>query len=60
MSNRQKILTKVFGDPQKKILRSLEKKVKEINALEDKYKSMSDDELTNQTSVLKDMLNEKK
>lgn len=36
--SKQKVLTKVFGDPQRKILRALEKKVGAINALEDKYK----------------------
>ena len=29
----EKVLTKVFGDPQKKILKRLEKKVTEINKL---------------------------
>ena len=38
----QKVLTKVFGDPQKRILRRLQKKVDEINALGPKYKKLSD------------------
>lgn len=38
MVNRQKVLTKVFGDPQKRLVKVLEKRVKAINDLEDKYK----------------------
>ena len=34
---RQKALGKVFGDPQKKILKRLEKRAEAINALSDKY-----------------------
>ena len=34
--SRQKALTKVFGDPQLKILKKLEKRVGAINALADK------------------------
>lgn len=59
MANRQKILTKVFGDPQKRILKGLEKKVKEINNLEDKYKKMSDEELASQTGILKKKIDAK-
>jgi hypothetical protein len=33
MVSRQKALTKVFGDPQQRILKGLEKKVGAINAL---------------------------
>ena len=36
---RQKALTKVFGDPQKKIISRLEKRVGEVNKLEDTYKA---------------------
>ena len=43
----EKFLTKVFGDPQKKVLRRLQKKVNEINALSEKYKEMTDEELKN-------------
>ena len=39
----QKVLTKVFGDPQKRILRRLQKKVDEINAIGPKYKKLSDE-----------------
>jgi len=54
--NRQKVLTKVFGDPQRKILKRLEKKAVAVNAFEDKYKKMSDAVLKKQTKVLQDKL----
>ena len=44
-SKTEKILTKIFGDPQKRILARLQKKVDEINALSEKYAKKSDDEL---------------
>ena len=53
---RQKALTKVFGDPQKKILRRLEKRVVTINNLTDTYKKMKKPELAKQTEVLKKKL----
>lgn len=56
---RQGALTKVFGDPQKKILKRLQKKVAVINALEDKYKKLSKPELKKQTEVLKKRLAKK-
>lgn len=57
--NRQKVLTKVFGDPQKKILKRLQKKVDAVNALEDKYKKMTKTELKKQTEVLRAKLEKK-
>jgi len=60
MVSRQAALTKVFGDPQKRILKVLEKKVGAINALTEKYKAMKDSELQKQTDVLKERLAEKK
>lgn len=59
MVNRQKALTKVFGDPQKRILKRLQKRVDEINALGDKYKKMKKKELQSQTEVLKKRLAKK-
>jgi preprotein translocase subunit SecA len=53
---KQKLLNRVFGDPQKKILRRLRKRVDEVNALGDKYQKMSDAELARQTEVLKKRL----
>lgn len=58
MSTKDKVLGKIFGDPQKKIIRRLQKRVDEINALSDKYAKMSDKELGEQTNVLKKRLAE--
>ncbi|HRF28786.1 MAG TPA: preprotein translocase subunit SecA [Candidatus Saccharibacteria bacterium] len=57
--NRQKVLTKIFGDPQKRIVKGLQKKVTAVNQLEDKYKKMSKPELKKQTDVLKKRLAKK-
>jgi preprotein translocase subunit SecA len=57
--NKQKALTKVFGDPQKRILKRLEKRVEAINALAPKYKKMTKLELKKQTAVLKKKLEKK-
>ncbi len=56
MINRQKALTKVFGDPQARILKRLQKKVEAINALSDIYKKMKKPDLQKQTGVLKERL----
>jgi len=56
---RQSVLTKVFGDPQKRILRGYEKKVAAVNALADKYKDMKKADLPKQTAVLKKRLAKK-
>lgn len=56
---RQGALTKVFGDPQKKILKRLERKVTIINALTDKYAKLSKPDLKKQTEVLKKRLSQK-
>lgn len=52
----RKVLTKVLGDPQVKILKRLQKQVAAINKLGDKYKKMSDAQLKKQTKELKDRL----
>jgi preprotein translocase subunit SecA len=57
--SRQAALTKVFGDPQKKILKRLQKKVDAVNVLEGKYKKFSKPELKKQTEVLKKRLAKK-
>ncbi len=57
--SRQTALTKVFGDPQKKNLRRLEKRVVAINALGEKYKAMTKPELAKQTAILKKRLEKK-
>ena len=57
--DRNKVLTKVFGDPQKRILKGLYKKVDDVNRLEDKYKKMKKSELIKQTDHLKKLLENK-
>jgi preprotein translocase subunit SecA len=47
---------KVLGDPQVRTIKRLKKRVKDINALEDKYKKMSDKELKAQTDKLRKRL----
>ena len=59
MVTRDKALTKVFGDPQKRTLKRLQKKVTEINALGPKYKKMTKKELAEQTVVLRKKLTRK-
>lgn len=59
MVSRQAALTKVFGDPQQRILKQLQKKVSVINRLSDTYKEMSDTDLQKQTTVLKERLAKK-
>lgn len=59
MITRQGALTKVFGDPQKKTIKRLEKRVAAVNALADKYKKLSKPELKKQTEVLKKRLAKK-
>ena len=46
------LLSKILGDPNKKIIEDLEKIVKEINDLESKFKNMSDDDLKNYSNEL--------
>lgn len=60
MVSRQKVLTKVFGDPQKRAVKVLEKRAKAIGELAPKYKKLKDVELTKQTDVLKKRLSAKK
>ena len=40
-SVKQKLLSRVFGDPQKKKLKVLQKRVAQVNALAEKYKKLS-------------------
>lgn len=55
----KKVLKRVLGDPQVKTLKRLRKRVKVINALEDKYKEMTDEVLKAQTEKLKERLEKK-
>jgi preprotein translocase subunit SecA len=59
MVSRQGVLTKIFGDPQTKLLKGLQKRVGAINALTDKYKDLSKTDLKKQTEVLKKQLQKK-
>ena len=52
-------LTKVFGDPQVRIIKRLKKRVETINNLADKYHEMKTPELKKQTEVLKKRLQKK-
>lgn len=55
----EKILTKVFGDPQKKILKDLDKEVAKINKLAAKYEKMGVKDLKAQLPKLKKKLSRK-
>ena len=50
------VLQGVFGDPEKRKLKRMKKIVQEINKLEPKYQAMSDQELQEQTNILKERL----
>jgi preprotein translocase subunit SecA len=52
-------LTKVFGDPQARTLKRLNKRVAAVNNLADKYRDMKVPELKKQTAVLKERLAKK-
>jgi preprotein translocase subunit SecA len=57
--SKQAALTKVFGDPQKRAVKKLQKRVVAVNALTDTYKKMKMSELRAQTDVLKKRLQKK-
>jgi preprotein translocase subunit SecA len=59
MVSKTKVLTKIFGDPQARLLRGLQKRVGSINVLSDKYQKMTKPELKKQTEVLKKRLHKK-
>src|SRR5699024_1936019 len=48
------VLTKIFGDGNKKRLNKLNKKVDLIDALEEQYEALSDDDLKNKTAEFKE------
>lgn len=52
----KKIFKRVLGDPQVKTIKRLKKRVIAVNALEPKYKKMTDAKLREQTKVLKQRL----
>ncbi len=51
-----RFLTKIFGSSNDRILKQLGKHIEPINALEPQYESMSDEELKNQTNILRKRL----
>ena len=51
-----KVFKRILGDPQIKTVKRLQRRVKDINALSDKYKKLSDKKLREQTEVLKKRL----
>ncbi len=50
------VFTKMLGDPQARTVKRLRKRVRDVNALADKYKKMDDTKLREQTVVLKKRL----
>ncbi|MEI6850488.1 MAG: preprotein translocase subunit SecA [Candidatus Saccharibacteria bacterium] len=59
MENKKNILTKIFGDPQVRLLKALQKKVSAVNDLSEKYKKLSKPELKKQTEILRKRLHKK-
>jgi preprotein translocase subunit SecA len=51
-----KVFKRVLGDPQIKTLKRMRRRVKEVNALEPKYKKLSDTKLKSQTDELQKRL----
>ena len=52
----KKILKRALGDPQARTIKRLKKRVRDVNALSDKYKKMSDKQLAEQTAKFKKRL----
>lgn len=52
----KKFLKRILGDPQVKTVKRLKKRVKDVNALADKYSKMTDKQLKEQTIKLKNRL----
>jgi preprotein translocase subunit SecA len=52
----KKALKKILGDPQAKALKRMTRRVKDVNALEHKYKKMTDKQLKEQSAKLKKRL----
>lgn len=53
---KNRLLKRALGDPQVRTVKRLTKRVKDINALADRYKKMSDKKIRDQTKVLKKRL----
>jgi preprotein translocase subunit SecA len=50
------VFKKILGDPQVRTVKRLRKRVKDVNALSDKYKKLTDKQLREQTDALKKRL----
>ncbi|OGY42204.1 MAG: preprotein translocase subunit SecA [Candidatus Buchananbacteria bacterium RBG_13_39_9] len=50
------ILTKIFGDPNKKVLAQIQPQIAQINALEGEFSKLSDEQLKSKTQEFKDRL----
>jgi len=50
------LLTKIFGDPNDKVVKNLQPIVDKINSLEKKYQAMTDEELRSQTQEFRKRL----
>jgi preprotein translocase subunit SecA len=57
--SKDSVLTKIFGDPQKRLLKGYEKRVASVNGLAEKYHAMKLPELKKQTEELKKRLAKK-
>jgi preprotein translocase subunit SecA len=55
----KKFVKKVLGDPEAKTLKRLRKRVKEVNALEESYKSLSNSALKQKPRSLKNAYKKK-
>jgi preprotein translocase subunit SecA len=49
----KKVLKRVLGDPQVRTIKRMRKRVKEVNALDETYKKLTDKQLQDQTEKLK-------
>ena len=54
------ILSKIFGDPNQKIIKSLNPIIDKINSLEEKYKNFSENDVKKETLRFKEILANKK
>jgi preprotein translocase subunit SecA len=50
------VFKKILGDPQARTVKRLKRRVRDVNALADKYQKLSDDKLKEQTDALKKRL----
>ena len=58
MNGFERLVTKIFGSATDRTVKKMVPTVEQINALEPKYQQMSDEELTNQTQLFRDRLDQ--